>query len=68
MIARWKYVSHENVLPFLGVSESPFWVISPWMPNGNIFNYTQQESGVNRLKLVSVEYAWRLVIQKSYHG
>ena len=58
----WKYVSHPNVLPFLGVSESlllspsshpPFCIISPWQPNGNIIEYIQKHQGVNRLQLVS---------------
>ena len=53
-IVAWKYVSHSNVLPFLGVSESlfSFSIISPWMSNGNIVEYTTKNRGVNRLQLV----------------
>jgi len=54
-VVEWKYVSHPNVLPFLGVSETlfPFCIISPWLPNGNILKYTQEHRGANRLQLVS---------------
>jgi len=50
----WKYVSHPNVLPFLGISETlfPFCIITPWLPNGNIVEYIRQHQGVNRLQLV----------------
>lgn len=54
-IVEWKYVSHSNVLPFLGVSETlfPFCIISPWLPNGNILKYAEEHREVNRLQLVS---------------
>ena len=54
-IVAWKYVSHANVLPFLGVSETlfAFCIISPWLSNGNIIEYTKRKQGVNRLQLVS---------------
>ena len=46
---------HPNVLPFLGVSEVlfSFSIISPWLPNGNILDYTKNNQGTNRLGLVS---------------
>ena len=54
-IVAWKYVSHPNVLPFLGVSETlfSFSIISPWLHNGNIVEYIQKHRGANRLQLVS---------------
>ena len=54
-IVGWKYVSHPNVLPFLGVSETlfEFCIINPWMPNGNIIEYIQRYQSVDRLQLVS---------------
>jgi len=50
-------MTHPNVLPFLGVSESssPFWMISRWMSNGNILDYTQRRPSENPLPLVSAE-------------
>ena len=57
-IVVWKYVSHPNVLPFLGVSETlfPFCIISPWMSGGDILEYIQKHRGVNRLQLVSIHH------------
>jgi len=54
-IAEWKHVSHPNVIPLLGVSESllSFCIISPWLPNGNILEYSRKHGGANRLHLVS---------------
>ena len=51
----WKYLSHPNVVPLLGVSETlfSFSIISPWLPNGGIIEYIQKHLGVNRLQLVS---------------
>ena len=53
-IVGWKHLSHPNVLPFLGISETefPFSIISPWLPNGDIINYTQKYRRANRLHLV----------------
>jgi len=54
-IVGWKHLSHPNVLPFLGVSESlfPFSIITPWLSNGDIIEYIRKHRGVNRLRLVS---------------
>ena len=61
-VVRWKYVSHENVLPFLGVSEivPPFGFVSPLMPKSNILDYTRTCQDANRLLLVSTSWnLWR---------
>ena len=54
-IIGWKYLSHPNVLPFHGISETlfPFCIITPWLSNGKIIDYTKKNQGVNRLQLVS---------------
>ena len=46
--------SHPNVLPVIQVSEAlfPFCIMSPWMPDGNISQYTQMNPDANRLMLV----------------
>jgi hypothetical protein len=56
-IVGWKYITHPNVLPVIGISETPppFCIITPWMPNGNIVEYTRQNPDINRLLLVGVE-------------
>ena len=45
---------HPNVLPVVEVSEmlSPLCIMSPWMPDGNIAQYTHVNTGANRLMLV----------------
>jgi len=45
---------HPNVLPVIQVSEIlfPFCTMSPWMPDGNIIQYTRANSGADRLMLV----------------
>ena len=51
----WKYISHPNVVPFLGISEklSSFCIISPWLSNGNITEYIRKHQKADRLQLVS---------------
>ncbi|KAF9789441.1 kinase-like domain-containing protein [Thelephora terrestris] len=52
---RWKYLSHENVLPFLGISEAlrPFGLVSPWMPNIDILEYIKDNPDAERLSLLA---------------
>ena len=54
-VVGWKHMSHPNVVPFLGISETlfPFCIISPWLSGGNILEYIRRYRGVNRLHLVS---------------
>jgi len=51
----WKWLQHENILPFLGVMlESPrFSIISERMENGNIVEFVRAHPDHNRLRLVS---------------
>lgn len=48
-----KHNPHPNVLPVIEVSETlfPFYIMIPWMPDGNITQYIQANPGVNRLIL-----------------
>jgi len=50
--------SHPNVLPVIRVSkaEFPFYIMSPWMPDGNITQYTKMNPGVDRLMLVRAHW------------
>ena len=56
-IISWKHLSHSNILPLKGVcvSVNPpcFFILSEWMPNGNVMEYTKSNPGANRLRLVS---------------
>ena len=55
-IIGWKHLSHQNVLPLLGISMSTgpncLLILSEWMPNGNVTQYTRSNPEANRLQLV----------------
>ena len=57
----WKHLKHRNILPFYGVSTSIKFcgvktvnpcLVSPWMVNGNIRVFGQNNPTFNRFKLV----------------
>lgn len=53
----WRQLCHPNILPLFGIDESTFRprlaMVSPWMGNGNILTYLQDNEDVDRLELVS---------------
>ena len=51
-----RHFSHPNVLPIIDVSKMPFpfYIMSPWMPDGNITQHIQRNPDANRLTLVCV--------------
>ncbi|KAF9651282.1 kinase-like protein, partial [Thelephora ganbajun] len=53
-VALWKRLSHPNVVPFLGVCDSPvpLSMVSEWMPNGSVRQYVQDHPEADRLKLL----------------
>jgi len=67
----WKRLSHQNVLPLLGVSVSKnpqhFRIISEWMPNGSVTEYVGSNPEVNRMRLVSpaVHFPWCLTLTRA---
>ena len=54
-VVGWKWVRHENILPFVGVSlkPPPFSIVSERMENGNIMNFIKAHPNYNRPGLVS---------------
>ena len=50
----WRTLRHPNMLPLLGVTiaENRLVMISEWMTDGNIKEYTKAESNADRLGLV----------------
>ncbi|KAF9790648.1 kinase-like domain-containing protein [Thelephora terrestris] len=56
-IIAWKHLTHENILPLLGVSISTdtscFRILTEWMPHGNIMRYARSNPAANRLELLS---------------
>ena len=50
----WKRFTHPNVLPLLGVTVTPFQLISNWLSGGDLPDYLKKNPGANRLGLVRV--------------
>ena len=53
-VEKCKSKPHPNVVPIIEVSETlvPFFIMSPWKPDGNIAHYIQMNPSANRLMLV----------------
>lgn len=51
-VVAWKWLQHENVLPFVGVTRE-FAIVSDFMENGNIMMFIAEHPLHNRLHLVS---------------
>ena len=50
----WKWLRHENILPFVGVMFAPsISIASERMDNGNIMDFIKANRDYNRLRLVS---------------
>ena len=52
----WRYLTHPNIVPLLGVSIVPFQLISKWMPGGDLPGYIQKNPSADRLELVGCIY------------
>ena len=54
-VVGWKWVRHENILPFVGVTFTPppVSIVSELMDNGNIMEFIKTNQKYNRLRLVS---------------
>ena len=50
----WKHLTHPNILPLLGVTISPFQLISKWMSGGDLPGYIEDNPNTDRLKLVGI--------------
>jgi len=48
----WKRLTHPNVLPLLGVTIAPLQLVSNWMSGGDLPEYIEKHSNVDRLGLV----------------
>ena len=53
-VVTWRWISHPNIVPFLGVSETraPLCIVSEWMPNGNVRDYVGKNPETSRLQFV----------------
>ena len=63
VIEQSKLDSHPNVLRVIQVSKElfPVCIMSPWMPDGNITQYTQANPGADRLILVRAHRLVRII-------
>lgn len=54
-VVGWKWLRHENILPFVGVVFTPplVSIVSEQMKNGNIMNFVRSHPKFNRIRLVS---------------
>ena len=55
-VVGWKWLRHENILPFVGVTLTPstFSVVSAWMENGNIMSFIKVTPDQNPFTLVGI--------------
>ncbi|KAF9257192.1 kinase-like protein [Marasmius fiardii PR-910] len=52
----WTQLSHDNLLPFLGVTElfdPDFCLVSPWMENGHIITFLQRNPDHDKLEVIT---------------
>ena len=49
----WKRLTHPNIAPLLGITITPFQLISNWMSGGSLPGYIKTHPDANRLVLVS---------------
>ena len=66
-VMTWKTLRHPNVLPLLGVTmgNHRFAMVSEWMANGNINEFIEAHSDVNRFELVGFPYPASLLVTES---
>jgi hypothetical protein len=50
----WKRLTHPNILPLLGITITPFQLISNWMSGGDLPDYIEKNPDSDRLVLVRV--------------
>jgi len=50
----WKYLTHPNILPLLGVTIAPFQLITTWILGGDLLEYIKKNPDADRLQLVGV--------------
>jgi len=48
----WKRLTHPNIVPLLGITITPFQLISNWMPGGDLPEYIKRNSDTDQLGLV----------------
>ncbi|KAF9645406.1 kinase-like protein [Thelephora ganbajun] len=49
----WKRLTHPNIVPLLGITITPFQLISGWMSGGDLSEYIKNNSDADRIGLLS---------------
>ena len=52
----WKHSTHPNIVPFLGVTTTPFQLVSDWMPGGNLMEYIENHPNSDRQGFVRAAF------------
>lgn len=52
----WKHLKHPNILPLLGVTTTPFQLVSNWVSGGDLPEYIEKHPDGDRRRLVGVLY------------
>ena len=55
----WSTLDDPNVLPFLGIAEPPgigVCLVSPWMENGNSYEYLDKRRDISPFRIVSPDH------------
>ena len=57
-VVGWKWLRHENIVPFVGVASGPtsLSMVSVWMENGNILNFMKATPDQNPFPLVGIPH------------
>jgi len=50
----WKYLADPNILPLLGVTITPFQLVSSWMAGGDLPEYIKKNPGAGRRGVVGI--------------
>ena len=60
-VVGWKWLRHENILPFVGVTPE-FAIVSDFMEDGNIVKFIANHPRHNRLHLASNVVSRRILV------
>src|ERR1700753_2559929 len=61
----WKHLRHQNIVPFIGVTQNPLQFVSEWMPNGTLTKYISENPNVDRIGLVGLSSpvaTWSIIL------
>ena len=63
----WRWLKHENFVPFVGATLENLQIMSGWMPNGDLTAYIKHRSSANRVALVRLPLIPQKIIRLIFH-